>query len=616
MGIFFGLAGSLFPLVVIGGIIAVVVMLIRRRSDNGEDPGVGTLKRMYFYGISFAALMASAVGAFLLIDAAGDALLGNDIFARGQTQLALALALTLVGVPIWLFHWNLARRAIRQVPWETQATARRVYLYLVLAVSASVAAFGFVSLFRWWLGAHEFNGLHLALPLVWGLVWAFHWRQVDLEKQDHPANDTVGPLYIYAASLAGLVMLLVGMGIMWQRVFLSAYDAIFATELLSSAGVGLWTNTMRTAMAIAATGAVYWWWHWHRASRTSGAIPAGAANDLRQAYLYIFAILAGSATVVISLSVVLFRLLSWAFGGPDTPAAGDYFRFLPSALSALVAGGGLWGYHWAVMRQEAQAAGTLPAARRVYRYLVAAVALGALSTGLVMLVGVGAGSIFPAGGEELAGTKWWRGQLALAITLLSVGTPLWGYHWFGAQRDVAVGGTEELAALSRRVFVYFVFGVAVLIALGSVSGVLFLVLKNLLEGDLSVQVIQNAELPLGMALMAGAVGFYHWLVLQEDRKALAESLSVAPDAAPGQPRIQKNVIVVASSAARPAISQLEERLGSPIRFWQRLDAGETVPSLTEEQVDGISRRIADAPGDRVLLTLDASGITVVPYREA
>jgi hypothetical protein len=38
--------------------------------------------------------------------------------------------------------------------------------------------------------------------------------------------------------------------------------------------------------------------------------------------------------------------------------------------------------------------------------------------------------------------------------------------------------------------------------------------------------------------------------------------------------------------------------------------------LTEEQVDGISRRIADAPGDRVLLTLDASGITVVPYREA
>ena len=615
MEIFFGIAGSLVQLLVIVGIIAAVVMFVRRRSGNGEDPGIGTLKRLYFYGISFAALIVSAVGAFLLIDSAGDALLGEDIFYRGQTQLALALALTLVGVPIWLFHWNLARRAVRQVPWETQATARRVYLYLVLAVSGAVAAFGFVSLFRWWLGADEFDGLHLALPVVWGVVWAFHWRQVGLEKNSHPEADAVGPLYVYAASLASLVMLLVGFGIMWQGVFLSVYDSIFATELLASTSLGLWNDTMKTALAVAATGAVYWWWHWHRVSRPSGAIPSDIANDLRQAYLYIFAILAGSATVVVSLSIVLFRLLSWAFGGPDIYGADDYFRFLPSALSALIAGGGLWGYHWAVMQQESRAAGGLPAARRVYRYLVAAVALGALSTGLVMLVGVGAGSIFPAGGEKLAGALWWRGQLSLALTLLVVGIPLWAYHWFGAQRDVARGGTEELAALSRRVFVYFVFGVAVLIALGSVSGVLFLVLKNILEGNLTFQVIQDAKLPLGMALMAGAVGFYHWLVLKEDRRALGEIQGVDPEVAPDSPTITKNVIAVASGAARPVIRRLEAGLGSPVLFWL-IDGDETVPRLTEEQLAEVRIRIAEAPGDRVLLTLDASGINVLPYREA
>ncbi|PKB64366.1 MAG: hypothetical protein BZY80_02925 [SAR202 cluster bacterium Io17-Chloro-G2] len=608
----FGIGGSLVQLLVIGGIIAAVVMLVRRRSEAGEDPGIGTLKRLYFYVISFAALMASAVGAFLLVDSAGDALLGNDIFFRGQTQLALALALTIVGVPVWLFHWNLARRSVGQVPWETQALARRVYLYLVLAVSGAVAVFGFVSLFRWWLGALEFDGLHLALPIVWGVVWAFHWRQVDLEKQSHPVTDLVGPLYVYAASLAGLIMLLVGIGIMLQRLILPAYDAVFATQLLGSTTPGLWNDVMGTALAIAVNGGGFWWWHWHRAARPPRS---EIATGARQVYLYIFAIFAGAATVVVSLSIVLFRLLSWAFGQQDLGGADDYFRFLPSTLSALVAGGGLWGYHWSVAQQESRAAGGLPAARGAYRYLVSAVALGALGTGLVLLVGVGAGTILPLRGEELAGTRWWSGQLALAVTLLAVGGPLWAYHWFSAQRDVAKGGREELAALSRRVFVYFVFGVAVLIVLGSVSGVLFLVLKNILEGDFSIAVLQDAKLPLGMALIAGAVGFYYWLVLQEDRRALAEISSGVQDIAPVEPRMLKNVIAVASGAAQPMIRRLEANLGAPIRLWQRLDAGEPVPSLTEEQLTDARRRIIEAPGDRVLLTLDASGITVMPYRE-
>ena len=172
-----------------------------------------------------------------------------------------------------------------------------------------------------------------------------------------------------------------------------------------------------------------------------------------------------------------------------------------------------------------------------------------------------------------------------------------------------------MAALSRRVFVYFVFGVSVLIVLCSVSGVLFLVLKDALEANLSINVIQDAKLPLGMALMAGAVGFYYWLVLQEDRRALAGTLGGARDVAPDQPRILKNVIAIAPGAAQPEISRLEANLGSPIRFWRRLDAGEAMPSLTEERLADVRRRIAEAPGDRVLLTLDASGITVVPYRE-
>ena len=229
MGLILGIVASLVPVIVIAGIIMVVVILIRHRQRDSDDPGIGTLKRLYFYTISFAALMAVANGVFLLVDSVGDVLLAQDVFSSGETQLALGLALSLVGVPIWLSHWGLSLRAVAQIPWETQALARRLYLHVVLTISAVVAGFGFVGLFRWWLGVEGFDGRHIALPVVWCLVWAFHWRQVDLEKRDYPAADLIKPLYVYAASLAGLVMLLVGVGIILQHLFLLVYDSIAFT---------------------------------------------------------------------------------------------------------------------------------------------------------------------------------------------------------------------------------------------------------------------------------------------------------------------------------------------------------------------------------------------------
>jgi hypothetical protein len=60
---------------------------------------------------------------------------------------------------------------------------------------------------------------------------------------------------------------------------------------------------------------------------------------------------------------------------------------------------------------------------------------------------------------------------------------------------------------------------------------------------------------------------------------------------------------------------LEAQLGIHVRLWQTLDSDAEVPTLTDEAIRAIQVRIAEAPGDRVLLTIDASGVRVVPYRE-
>jgi len=519
--------------------------------------------------------------------------------------LAMAIALTLVATPIWLFHWWLAHRAVRRFPSETRALSRKVYLFLVLAVSAALGAFGLVSLLSWLFGGDRFNGLHLAFPLVWGAVWGFHWYVESQEVPRTEEGDSIRRVYVYGTSLYALVMLLVGLGVILRSLAGQAYDTYFATQVLLPGQGSLWNATIQNALALFVVGGLFWWWHWHRVSR------GDLGSVLRQVYLHLFAILGGAATVAATLSIVLFRVLQWAFGEPDALGAADQFRFLPSALAALISGGALWGYHWAVVRQES-ATGVVEslAARQVYRYLLAALGLGTLATGLVILFVVVIGVIATQSGEELLRADWWRNPLALATTLLLVGAPLWSFYWFSLQRD-ADAGLVERSGLSRRVFIYFVLGAAILAALGNLSALLFMFLRDLLEGQLSAQLLQDTKWSIGVLLTAGAISVYYWLVLREDRRAMPALEAPSTGAVP----VRKAVIALATEAARPLVRRLEAQIGIPFRLWQLLDPDAEVPTMTDEELRVTQERIAEAPGDRVLLTIDASGVRVVPYRE-
>lgn len=600
---------SLVPLVLIVAVVVAVVMLMRRRGGpQEEDLGIGTLKRVYYYGLSFVALGVAAPGLIILLDFLLDNLFGPPALYGGQTQLALGLALTLVGTPLWFLHWWLALRAVQQLPAEASAVSRKIYLYLVLGITAALIAAGLVMLLRWLLGAGSFNGLNIAFPLVWGGVWVFHWRVQYAEGRGAEAEAWawVRRFYWYFTSLYGLVMLAVGVGVMMWRPLRAAYETLFTTQILLpgtvSAWDSIWTDTTRTGVAIALAGGASWWWHWHRAAR-------GDVNSaLRQIYLYLFAVLGGAATVVVTLSILLYLVLQWFIGEPGSSAASSHFRSLPGVISALIPGAVLWGYHWAVVQQESRrSTGRWQAARRVYRYLVAALGLGTLATGLVMVFLVALGLLVPRSGPQLLDAQWWRNPLVLAVTLLLVGIPLWSYYWFGVQREVQVGAVAERTALSRRVFIYGVFGIATLLVLGNLSALLYMFLRDLLEGDLSLQLLQDAKWSIGTLVMAGAVSIYHWLVLQEDRRATPVSEEPAVPVA-------KGITVLASEPAQALVPRLQSRLGVNLRVWRRLD-GDAAPSLTEVELDEVRERIIATPGDRVLLAIDAAGIQVIPYRE-
>jgi len=205
--------------------------------------------------------------------------------------------------------------------------------------------------------------------------------------------------------------------------------------------------------------------------------------------------------------------------------------------------------------------------------------------------------------------------VVLGITLLIVGMPMWSYYWIGLQKEVATGPTEERTALSRRVFIYGVFGIATLLVLGNLSALLFMFLRDLLEAELSLQVLQDAKWSIGILLMSGGISVYHWLVLQEDRRELPAGETPPKEETPAVVApVAKEMIALATQSAQGLVARLESQLGVPIRVWRRLDAAEA-PTVTEEELLAIRQRVIDAPGDRVLLTIDASGVSVLPYRE-
>ncbi|MBI4281868.1 MAG: hypothetical protein HY672_00045 [Chloroflexi bacterium] len=600
---------SLLPLAIIIGVIAGIVALARRRGEPGGDPGIGTVRRLYIYFLSLAGLVTAAIGATLLVSAALGALFGPKAISGENTTTALGLALTIVGTPVWLLFWRMAQRSVRQNAVEIKAASRKVYLYLVLAVSAIVASVAAIEFLQWLFKSDDFSGTPIALMLVWGGVWAFHWWTEGGEGQPTELGASVRRLYVYGLALFGMVVLALGASGVLRVAMDAAYEALFGASGVLTGYPSLWSVAMRESLASALVGGLVWWWHWHR-------VAAGDVDStLRHVYLHLFAILGGTAMVVSSLSVLLYRILQWTIGSPEITSARLHFDVLPTLVSFVVVGGGLWGYHWATVRQEAAIARRgLVGARRVYSYLVSAVGLVTLSAGLVFLFAVAIGVLSPAEGDRIAGGDWWRNPLALAITLLAVGTPLWGLYWRDVQRVAVQGGAEERSALSRRVFIYLIFGISVLMVLINLSIVLFRLFDAAFGGGDSSNVLWDTRWSVGILLAAGAVSVYYWMVLKEDREATAGLERAVEPGAP-EARLRKSVTVLVAEEDMPLVRRLEARLGYDVQVWRRTEGRSLAPALSDDRLAETAQQVLDADSQHIFLLVDAAGIHVVPYRD-
>ena len=561
---------------------------------------MSTIRRLYFYGVAFVALVIAANGTAFVLRYLVDLALGRQIFGGAGGQISAGLAMVLVGAPVWGLHWALAQGQVARQPLEAGAVLRKLYIFGVMFVAALIGFLAVRSLLRWALDLDAFSSIWLAQLLVWGVAWAFHWAQERREGQPSPGARTVRRWYVYLTSAYSLGTLAIGVAIALSSLLGYAYDSWTGASLLNARDT-LWTPAVRSAFASVLGGTAWWTFHWLYLAR------GDTESTLRQVYLFLYAFLGGAVVVLTATANLLYTFLQWLLGDPDASPAAPHFRSVTQTLPVLLVGAGLLAYHWAVVKEEAErrqaGTGRRMGAQRSFGYIMAALGLASLVAGASLLLGLLIGFVVGAQ-ERLTEPDAWRGALALALTFLVIGGPLWLYVWARVQRRAQAGGVEERIALPRRIFIYATLGILALIALGTLTGLLAILLRSLLEGHLTLDFLrEDGRWLLGTALTVGAFLPYYWQVLREDQRAGAE-------VATGR----REVTLIVSEQAIDLAERLEEALGTRPRVLRVTAPLETIPPIGPEELQTLVQRVREAPPGPVLLVALDGVVRVYTYR--
>jgi len=160
--------------------------------------------------------------------------------------------------------------------------------------------------------------------------------------------------------------------------------------------------------------------------------------------------------------------------------------------------------------------------RRLYLYAMSGITFGVLAVGLDQLLVAILGQLGIDRGPFIAGDQGYREQLSLAIALVGVGLPVWGIHWWLAQRSLQAGrpnAVEERGSTVRALYLTAVL--AVLLGFGAFGAVeLLRILLNGLAGAGSGDYYVGDPAAALATLTVTAVGWgYHVAVRRSDMAA-------------------------------------------------------------------------------------------------
>ena len=493
---FFGL----LPLLVLAGVVVLVVRLASGTDETtGESAGVA-VRRIFQYLVLLVTLVLSCLG---LTGVFTEALTMSDQVTQDTSAIARSISFLIVGVPAFIALALYTRRKLRDDPAEVRSAGWAIYLTLVLIGSLVATVALLITLFGDLFVGDGIDAVVLVNAVVWGAVWGIHWWIASIPRYapDLWFEHILG-------SFVGLSVMLGAGAVTAAGSFVVIYDAIF--DVVS---VGPNAEQIVEPLVAFLVGGLVWVWYWLRTTVHE------ERTVLWVAYVLFAGVLSGVVMVAAAGGTAVFNVLEWILADPYGVAA-THFKVIPAALGVVVVGAATWVYHRSVLdRGPARERSTVD---RLYEYLLAFVGLGVTAAGIATLITY---SVWAIVGTEITGTD--RGAIAVALTLLIVGVPLWGVYWWRAQRERKRQGIDEAQATTRRLYVFVVLGISALVALVSLLVLVFAFVEAILDGSVGAEMFDAMAVPFALLLTAGAVAGYHFMVAREDRSTTPKPAKAA-----------------------------------------------------------------------------------------
>lgn len=518
-------------------------------------------RRLYLYVVSAVSLAAVAAGLFNLVSVLVDALvpsggaIGGDL-GQPRSQASLAIALVLVGLPVWLLHWGVAERGVRRAgdrgDDDRRSALRAGYLLVAEAVALAALVAGGLGVLsqiagavlgvageRWPVDATA--AFAVATP-----IWLYHAFVVETDARRMApmgAAARLPRLYRYGAAFA---VLLLGLGGIRDAIGTTLQAAI-ATPVLD--GEDWWRIALGSALASGIVGLGAWWAHWAWCARYVAPADPDLEDDrtshLRAAYFGAVT-LATIAMVAVAVVASLSSLGQWlaGIGSTEMTAFLESVVGPPIAVVPFVVAGWL---HVLARRNEAADLG--PAARaasdRLTRHLVALEGLALVGIGAAQLVSLAIDVAF--GGPAVGGETQVITDLSWALAILGVGLVVWLPAWLAVLRHRRAEPDAERGATIERAYLYLAVGSALVAGVPTAAYVLYRVIDAALGASTPV-LIHDVAMPLAVVIVAAGVAAYHGWLLARDLRASAErapapALATMPEAAAPAPAIAPEVTV-------------------------------------------------------------------------
>jgi len=490
---------------------------------------VKSIRRLYFYLVALISIEIVLWGLVSLLRSIVD-----QTISGGADALAQALALILVGVPIFLVHWLWAQRAATRDEEEKTATIRAAFFYAILLgtlipVAQNLLSFIDRSLVQvTGLGVERaFSSFreqtladNLIAILMNGIVAGYFWNILrsewaTLSDPLKGRNFTeVRRLYRYIWMLYGLLLTVFGA----QQILRFLLD--IPGDVLGDLGSGIAVN----GVALLLVGTPIWAYSWW-IIQTSLADPEEMGSTLRLGILYLLA-LGGVITVITAAFMVMNAVLTWLLGADWTF---QYFvQQIGGTISIGVPLGLVWAYYGYWLKRHIEAVGNRirqAALIRLYNYVLSLIGLVVAFAGVTSLFRF---IIDMVTGPGILMTDSMRGTLASSMSSILVGLPLWLLMWRPMQAEALTQGeTGDHARRSvlRKTYLYLILFVSVIGGMATAVGLVYQLIRVVLSGDTGSDFINTVLNLTQLLFLFGVVLIYHLNVLRMDGASTADSLA-------------------------------------------------------------------------------------------